>query len=383
MKRTLISMLAVVILVSAASGALAKQIKAKPRVEVVFVLDTTGSMSGMIESAKAKIWAIANTMASAKPTPAIRMGLVAYRDRGDAYVTQRMDLTDDLDAVYTKLMALKASGGGDSPESVNQALHEAVTAMTWSKGKSIYRVIYLVGDCPPHMDYANDVKYPVSCKAAATAGININTIQCGNQAATTPIWRSIAALADGDFMAVDQSGGAVVIATPYDKKIAEAGAKMEATRRYYGSREVLAKSSIRMDSADRLRAKAKGAVRAQRAEFNASAAGKANFLGSQELVDEVASGKVKIENIKNKELPKEMRAMTLPQRKAHLSKLKTDRAALEKQVLSLSKLRDAYIRKEMKKTGGKGEKSFNRKVYDSMKKQAAEASISFEGGPKE
>src|SRR5512147_2548313 len=69
---------------------------AKPRIEVCFVLDTTGSMSGLIEGAKQKIWSIANEMISAKPTPEIRLGLVAYRDRGDQYVTRTFDLSSDI-----------------------------------------------------------------------------------------------------------------------------------------------------------------------------------------------------------------------------------------------------------------------------------------------
>ncbi len=81
----------------------------KPRVDVVFVLDTTGSMEGFIQTAKEKIWSIATTMASAQQTPEIRIGLVAYRDRGDAYVTRIVDLSDDLDSVYAALMDLAAA----------------------------------------------------------------------------------------------------------------------------------------------------------------------------------------------------------------------------------------------------------------------------------
>ena len=88
----------------------------RPRVEVVFVLDTTGSMGGLIKAAKEKIWSIATTLASAQPAPEIRMGLVAYRDRGDAYVTRVVDLSDDLDSLYSTLMDFQASGGGDGPE---------------------------------------------------------------------------------------------------------------------------------------------------------------------------------------------------------------------------------------------------------------------------
>ena len=98
----------------------------RPRIEVVFALDTTSSMSGFIQAAKEKIWSIATTMASAQPAPEIKIGLVAFRDRGDAYVTQVTDLSEDLDSVYAKLMDFKAIGGGDGPESVNQALYDAV-----------------------------------------------------------------------------------------------------------------------------------------------------------------------------------------------------------------------------------------------------------------
>src|SRR5688572_12554359 len=90
----------------------------RPVVELVFVLDTTGSMTGLIEGAKAKIWSIANHAVSGQPTPEVRIGLVAYRDKNDAYETRWFDLTTDLDAVYENLMSFRAEGGGDTPEHV-------------------------------------------------------------------------------------------------------------------------------------------------------------------------------------------------------------------------------------------------------------------------
>ena len=128
--------------------------KRQPRIEVCFVLDTTGSMSGLIEGAKQKIWSIANEIISAKPTPAIRIGLVGYRDRGDEYVIKSFDLSDDIDAVYSQLQTFCAKGGGDTPESVNEALDEAVHKMHWSQDRKVLKIIFLVGDAPPHMDYS-------------------------------------------------------------------------------------------------------------------------------------------------------------------------------------------------------------------------------------
>ena len=178
----------------------------RPRVEVVFVLDTTGSMSGLIKAAKEKIWSIATTLASAQPAPEIRMGLVAYRDRGDSYVTRVVDLSDDLDTLYANLMDLKAHGGGDGPESVNQALHDAVQGISWSQDQNAYKVVFLVGDAPPHMDYQDDVKYPQTIAAAQKKGIEINAVQCGQNSSTTREWQTIAQLAKGSYFSVDQEG---------------------------------------------------------------------------------------------------------------------------------------------------------------------------------
>jgi Mg-chelatase subunit ChlD len=182
---------------------------AAKRVEVVFVLDTTGSMSGLIHAAKEKIWSIASTLAQAQQAPEISMGLVAYRDRGDAYVTQVVDLNRDLDSMYAKLMDFAAGGGGDGPEAVNEALEAAIERMSWSDDQGTYRVVFLVGDAPPHMDYQDDVKYPQVVAAAKAKGIVVNTIQCGNAADTVAPWRHIASLGGGRYFTVEQAGSAV------------------------------------------------------------------------------------------------------------------------------------------------------------------------------
>ena len=195
-----------------------------PKIEVVFVLDTTGSMSGLIDAAKEKIWSIASTMASAQTAPNIKMGLVVYRDRGDAYITQNVTLSNDLDSMYAQLMDFKADGGGDTPESVNQALYDAVHNMGWSQDQKTYKVIFLVGDAPAHMDYQDDVKYPETMAIAQQKGIIINTIQAGQDTATTANWQRVASLGNGNYFQVEQAGNAVAIATPFDKKLAQLSA---------------------------------------------------------------------------------------------------------------------------------------------------------------
>src|SRR6266478_991526 len=180
--------------------------EAKPRIEVCFVLDTTGSMGGLIEGAKQKIWSIANEMISAQPTPELKLGLIGYRDRGDEYVVKSFSLTDDIDAIYGHLREFQAGGGGDTPESVNEALAEAIHKMPWSSDSKVLKIIFLVGDAPPHMDYPNAPKYPDLCREAAKKDLIINTIQCGEMAETKPSWQEIAKLSEGSYVGISQSG---------------------------------------------------------------------------------------------------------------------------------------------------------------------------------
>ena len=207
----------------------------RPRVEVVFCLDTTGSMGGLIDSAKQKIWSICNKIVGGQPSPQLKVGLVAYRDRGDEYVTKTFDLSSDLDEVHSRLMRFQAAGGGDEPESVNEALHVALTNVDWSTDSNVLRIIYLVGDAPPHTDYANDISYKVSCKKAHEKGIIINTIQCGSIQSTTPFWKEIAQNADGRFVQIAQDGGVMTVCTPYDARLAEINAQLAQTGVVYGA----------------------------------------------------------------------------------------------------------------------------------------------------
>src|SRR3981189_4002831 len=102
------------------------QASVKPTVEVAFVLDTTGSMGGLIEGAKRKIWSIASGIVHSNPDADIRMGLVAYRDIGDDYVTRKVELTTDIQDLYANLLELKASGSRTPPAFCTEALDVAV-----------------------------------------------------------------------------------------------------------------------------------------------------------------------------------------------------------------------------------------------------------------
>lgn len=349
----------------------------RPLIEVVFVLDTTGSMSGLIQAAKEKIWSIASSMAAARPTPEIRMGLVAYRDRGDTYVTRITDLSSDLDAMYATLMELQADGGGDTPEAVNQALHDAVHRIGWSTDPQAYRAIFLVGDAPPQRNYPNDVQYPITLAVAAERGIVVNTIQCGNYQATTAEWQAIASLGAGEYFQVDQAGSALAITTPFDERLAELSAALDRTRLYFGSDDVRTERERKLETADKLHAAASPESRARRAAFNASAGGERNFLGDGELVEEVSSGRVDLDELPGTELPEPMQTMAPAEREEFVAETARRRDELQRQVNELVEQRAGYLRDQVEALEDV-ETSLDYRIYSTVREQAASKGLHYE-----
>ncbi len=348
--------------------------KAKPKIEVVFCLDTTGSMGGLIQGAKDKIWAISNQIAGGKPGPDLKIGLVAYRDRGpEEYLTKIVELTDDLDAIHGKLREFQAGGGGDGPESVNQALDDAVNKIKWSADKKTLRIIFLVGDAPPHMDYADDVKYPATCKKACEKGIIVNTIQCGGDAECQKHWKEICKLAEGSYAQIAQTGGVVAVATPFDKELAEINGELARTTLVYGGRAMKKASEEKARAAAALPA----SVAADRAAFRA----KDGKAAAYDLLDAIKNGKVKLEDVKQDELPEQMKKMDAKERKEYLEKLEKRRAELNKKALELDKKRGEYIKEELakraKKEGKDAKDSFDNQVLESLRKQAKKYNIDY------
>jgi len=359
--------------------AIQQHVTAKPKIDVVFVLDTTGSMGGLIQTAKEKIWSIATTMASAQQAPEIRIGLVAYRDRGDSYVTKVVDLSADLDSVYATLMDFEADGGNDTPESVNKALYDAVHNMSWSQGDQAYQAIFLVGDAPPHMDY-NEVRYPEIIASALDKGIVVNTIQCGDMPITVEPWSQIASLSRGEFFQVEQAGGAVAFNTPFDEEIAELSAQLDDTRLYYGTDEEKEKMRGKVAATEKMHAGLSFASRARRAEFNSTVGGRANLLGSNELIAAVADGTVDLDELEDDALPETLKSMAPAEQDAFVAELSEKREDLQRQIRALSEDRGGYIAKKVDEAGGM-KSSLDQKLYDAVKDQAGEAGLEYEDGP--
>jgi hypothetical protein len=175
---------------------------ARPQMDLAFCIDTTGSMQHEIDMVKAKTKELVAKLSTGKPAPIVRVGLVAYRDRGDEYVTKVFPFSDNIDQVVKDISSLRAAGGGDGPESVNEGLHVALNDLEWKKDKDTAKLLFLIGDAAPH-DYPNDYKWDDESKKAIARGIQINTIACSGLESYgskgVDVFKQIAKLTDGKY----------------------------------------------------------------------------------------------------------------------------------------------------------------------------------------
>jgi hypothetical protein len=148
------------------------------QLDLLFLLDTTGSMSDELRRIQDTLDSIVQRIDTFQPRPNLRLGLVAYRDRGDEYVTLTYDFTANIARFREVLNGLAADGGGDTPESVNEALHEAIQGVQWNS--DAVRLVFLVADAEPHLDYSDDYDYVVEIQEALAQGVKIYPIAASN-----------------------------------------------------------------------------------------------------------------------------------------------------------------------------------------------------------
>lgn len=311
------------------------------KIQVTFVLDTTGSMVDLIEGAKQKIWSVANSILDVNPNADISMALIGYRDRGDEYVVRRHHLTDDVQGIYSDLRRFKADGGGDTPEAVNEALDAAVRGEDWAEGDNVRRIIFLVGDAPPHMDYEDAPRYAEVIAAARDKGIIVNTIQAGADPETREYWTEMARLGGGQYHPIPQDGGQITqIQTPYDDQILDIQIRIDATILPYGS------AAQQAEVADKVaeRNAASPAVRADNSSFYAKKTSKREAVtGGGDLISDIANGDVALDAVPVTEMNAEMQAMSETERAALIETKAAERSALEQEMAALVTQRDTYI----------------------------------------
>ena len=329
------------------------------QVDIVFAVDTTASMGNLIEGAKRTVWSIATHVREVDPQADLHVGLVAYRDVGDEYVTKDLPLTSDLDSVFAELSSYVADGGGDPPEDVDAALYDAVHRMTWRADAK--KLIFLVGDEPPAS--RGDVpRYDVSVRDAAEQHIKVNAIRCGSLAQTAEVWQEIATLGHGEFSTIEHDGGVQQVATPYDRKMAELSSRIDATTVIYGDAAVQAAYDGKMAAA----AAAPEATKADRASYFAKPAAKGRGREADDIVAGYGSGAVDIGSLDEGKLPAGMQGMSKDALAKELARRADERAAAQKELTELAKKRAAYLHDHAGAKSG-FDKAVDQTVEDELK----------------
>src|SRR5258706_4909502 len=337
-----------------------------PRVEVAFVLDTTGSMGGLIDGAKRKIWSIARRIGEGRPRPDLRIALVGYRGLGDEYVTRVHDFSRDMDEVQERLMAFQANGGGDTPEHVSAALGAAVNQLSWSQGPAL-QIVFLVGDAPPHVDYQDGHDYARYARAARARGIAIETIQCGGDPVTARYWQEIASLGDGHYARIDSQGGMPALVTPVDAELAHLGAELTTTVVASGSVAEQVTTSRKLEK----RAAMPAAMAAEAAGYYASA----ERLAERDLVSLSAEGQrreLKALADRPAEAPRAIAGKSDAEALTYLQGQKDKREKLQQRIGALQKQREDYLAKAAPRADG-----FDEQVVQALRDRAAKQGIRY------
>jgi Mg-chelatase subunit ChlD len=179
--------------------------KAGAKLDVLFLIDATGSMGGEISRLQDTIKTVAGRLKGLEAQPSVRYGLVAYRDQGEEYVTASADFTSDIDSFKASLDQVEAAGGGDKPEDVESGLAKAVNGASW--GDDSVRLVFLVADAAPHVDYEQSTPYTTSMKKAAEKGIKLFPIGCsGLEPEGEYAFRQMAQFTLGQYLFITRGG---------------------------------------------------------------------------------------------------------------------------------------------------------------------------------
>ena len=214
----------------------AKKSKPKPLIQMAILLDTSGSMEGLIEQAKTQLWKIVNEMALAKQkgiSPRLECALYEYGKSSipssEGYIRMIAPLSEDLDLLSEELFKLRTNGGS---EYCGMVIQSAARGLKWTESNDHLKVIFIAGNEPFTQ---GTVDYKNACKESITNGIIVNTIFCGNyQTGINTQWKDGADLTDGKYMNIDQDKKIAHVSAPQDKEIVALGKQLNQTYVAYG-----------------------------------------------------------------------------------------------------------------------------------------------------
>ncbi|MDB4544416.1 VWA domain-containing protein [Akkermansiaceae bacterium] len=346
------------------------------KVQIAILLDTSGSMNGLIEQTKTQLWKVVNTFISAKQNgqvPFVEVALYEYgNDRifKDAnWVRQIQPLTRDLDQISQDLFSLTTNGGS---EFCGAVISRAISELNWDDNPKVYKAIFVAGNEPFTQGPINSQE---ACRSAVGRGVIVNTIHCGSEEqGVSGGWKSGALLADGSYLVINQNAAVVHIEAPQDARLVTLGESLNKTYIGFGKQ---AQSKLAMQSVqdDNAKEKAESGAAVGRAIAKASA----NYWNSSwDLVDACQTKDFDWTKVKTEELPKEMQELDMEGRKKYVANKLAARKVIQDEIKKLTTARNEFVAKKRAEIAKEeGANTLDVAVTNTVRKQALKKGYQF------
>jgi hypothetical protein len=343
-------------------------------VQIALLLDTSSSMNGLINQARAHLWNMVDELSGMTRVVdgkirGVRIELALYEygnqtlPERDGYIRQVMPFTTDLDSVSEALQGLFTNGGD---EFAGKAIHQAVTSLAWSTNPDALRFVFVAGN--ESFDQG-PITAAVAMQEAARGDISVQLIHCGSGDAT---WEAAAVLARSDLVSIDQNQVAQHIPAPQDADILRLGAQLNDTYVAYGAHGQQA--AARQASADASSARMSAKVAVERSQLKAKRGYKNEMW---DLVDALEKDAAFLDKVADPDLPSELRGKSLAEKKAAVAAKAATRAELKARIVELEAERTRFLARERERLGAAEDQSLNAGLMTPTKKAATKKGYSF------
>lgn len=340
-------------------------------IDLAICLDTSGSMDGLIDSAKQRLWSIVNDLALADPAPELRVALLTYGNDGhdaeNGWVRVDSELTGDLDKISQQLFALQTNGG---TELVGRVLSVATGKLNWSQDPHALKLAVVAGN--ESADQDSVVSFRDACAAAIKNGIMVNSIYCGNPAdAEAPLWKEVSQRADGHFATIDHQNGTLAIDTPFDEQLVALTSSVNPTYIPYGESGASSWANQTLQDSNAI------SLNNDAAASRALCKNSVLYVCGWDLVDASKQEGFDLAAIAVEELPEEMRTMTLEERRAHIAAAAQKRAEIQRQIAEVGAQREVWLQAEMQRLSLDETSSFDHQLRTAIRAQVSQKGFRF------
>lgn len=312
----------------------------RPKIQLAILLDTSSSMSGLINQTRNQLWQVVNEFSESTRDglkPMLEVAVYEYGNSGlsndSGYTRQVTGLTQELDQVSEALFSLTTNGGD---EYCGFAISTAVADLAWSDSDRDIKAIFIAGNEPFTQ---GPVPFKQAMASAQRRGIIVNTIHAGPYAeGVNSGWQQGAQLAGGDYMSIDHNHQIAHLVAPQDKKIAELNARLNQTYIPYGKegQQKAQRQQMQDEKSDDIST----GLLAKRARSKISAMYRNS---SWDLVDALEDETFDLEELDRDQLPAEMKAMNAPRRAEYVAEKAREREAIKAEIKEQGIRRDDYV----------------------------------------